>query len=117
MGQPAQNATRRSAGVVALAVALLAVLVLAGLGAADSLRAGTRAERVRGLAPFTAALTALVRELQRERSLSAEPSAGPAGRSTRPRRTTATPPSGSRSPTATHGSTSASTPAWPSWPA
>jgi signal transduction histidine kinase len=78
MGQPAQNATRRSAGVVALAVALLAVLVLAGLGAAGSLRAGTRAERVRGLAPFTAALTTLVQELQRERSLSAEPSAGPA---------------------------------------
>ncbi|HEY6706575.1 MAG TPA: ATP-binding protein [Actinomycetota bacterium] len=78
MGQPAQNATRRSAGVVALAVALLAVLVLAGLGAADSLRAGTRAERVRGLAPFTAALTTLVQELQRERSLSAGPAAGPA---------------------------------------
>ena len=79
MGQPAQNTTRRPAGVVvALAVALLAVLVLAGLGAAGSLRAGTRAERVRGLAPFTAALTTLVRELQRERSLSAEPSAGPA---------------------------------------
>ena len=78
MGQPAQNATRRSAGVVALAVALLAVLVLAGLGAADSLRAGTRAERVRGLAPYTGALTTLVQELQRERSLSAEPSAGPA---------------------------------------
>lgn len=78
MGQPAQSATRRSAGVVALAVALLAVLVLAGLGAADSLRAGTRAERVRGLAPYTGALTTLVRELQRERSLSAEPSAGPA---------------------------------------
>ena len=77
MGQPAQNTTRRPAGVVALAVALLAVLVLAGLGAAGSLRAGTRAERVRGLAPFTAALTTLVRELQRERSLSAEPSAGP----------------------------------------
>jgi len=78
MGQPAQSATRRSAGVVALAVALLAVLVLAGLGAADSLRAGTRAERVRGLAPYTGALTTLVQELQRERSLSAEPSAGPA---------------------------------------
>ena len=78
MGQPAQNATRRSAGVVALAVALLAVLALAGLGAADSLRAGTRAERVRGLAPFTGALTTLVQELQRERSLSAEPSARPA---------------------------------------
>ena len=78
MGLPAQNATRRSAGLVALAVALLAVLVLAGLGAADSLRAGTRAERVRGLAPYTGALTTLVQELQRERSLSAEPSAGPA---------------------------------------
>jgi hypothetical protein len=78
MGQPAQSATRRSAGVVALAVALLGVLVLAGLGAADSLRAGTRAERVRGLAPFTGALTTLVQELQLERSLSAEPSATPA---------------------------------------
>ncbi len=76
--------------MVALAVALLAVLVLAGLGAAGSLRAGTRAERVRGLAPFTGALTTLVDELQRERSLSAaspprgRPSKGPAGRSTRP---------------------------------
>jgi hypothetical protein len=78
MGQPAQSAVRRSAGVVALAVALLAVLVLAGLGAADSLKAGTRAERVRGLAPFTGALTTLVQELQLERSLSAEPSATPA---------------------------------------
>ena len=77
MGQPAQTTARRSAGVVVLAVPLLAVLVLAGLGAAGSLRAGARAERVRGLVPFTGALTTLVHELQRERSLSAE-AAGPA---------------------------------------
>jgi signal transduction histidine kinase len=77
MAQPAQTTARRSAGVVVLAVPLLAVLVLAGLGAAGSLRAGARAERVRGLVPFTGALTALVHELQRERSLSAEASAGP----------------------------------------
>jgi hypothetical protein len=77
MAQPAQNTTRRSAGAVALALPLLAVLVLAGLGAAGSLRDGARAERVRGLAPFTGALTNLVHELQRERSLSAEASAGP----------------------------------------
>ena len=48
MGQPAQNATRRSAGVVALAVALLAVLVLAGLGAAGSLKAGAELPRLTG---------------------------------------------------------------------
>ena len=77
MAKPAQNTTRRSAGAVALALPLLAVLVLAGLGAAGSLRDGARAERVRGLAPFTGALTNLVHELQRERSLSAEASAGP----------------------------------------
>jgi hypothetical protein len=61
-----------------LAVPLLAVLVLAGLGAAGDLRAGARAERVRGLAPFTGALTNLVHELQRERGLAGDPSAGPA---------------------------------------
>jgi hypothetical protein len=78
MAQPAQTTTHRSAGAVALALPLLAVLVLAGLGAAGSLRDGARAERVRGLVPFTGALTDLVHELQRERSLSAEASAGPA---------------------------------------
>ena len=74
MAKPAQTTTRRSAGVVVLAVALLAVLALAGLGAADSLRAGARAERVRGLAPFTGAATTLVHDLQRERSLATDPS-------------------------------------------
>ena len=78
MAQPAQTTTRRSAGAVVLAIPLLAVLVLAGLGAAGSLRAGARAERVRGLVPYTGALTDLVHELQRERSLSADASAGPA---------------------------------------
>ena len=79
MAPPAQTSRRRSAGVAALAVALLAVLVLAGLGAAASLRAGARAERVRGLVPFTATLTTLVDELQRERGLSAaQPVPGPA---------------------------------------
>jgi signal transduction histidine kinase len=78
MAQPAQTTTRRSAGAVVLAIPLLAVLVLAGLGAAGSLRAGARAERVRGLVPYTGALTNLVHELQRERSLSADASAGPA---------------------------------------
>jgi hypothetical protein len=77
MAQPAQTTARRSARVVVLAVPLLAILVLAGLGAAGSLRAGARAERVRGLAPFTGALTTLVDELQRERSLSTEAPAGP----------------------------------------
>jgi hypothetical protein len=74
MAKPAQTTRRRSAGVVVLAVALLAVLALAGLGAADSLRAGARAERVRGLAPFTGAATTLVHDLQRERGLAADPS-------------------------------------------
>jgi hypothetical protein len=74
MAKPAQTTTRRSAGVVVLAVALLAVLALAGLGAAGNLRAGARAERVRGLAPFTGAATTLVHDLQRERSLAADPS-------------------------------------------
>jgi hypothetical protein len=78
MAKPAQTTTRRSAGAVAMAIPLLAVLVLAGLGVAGSLREGARAERVRGLVPFTGALTTLVHELQRERSLSAEPSAGSA---------------------------------------
>jgi signal transduction histidine kinase len=77
MAQPAQITTRRSAGAVAVALPLLVILVLAGLGAAGSLRDGARAERVRGLAPFTGALTTLVHELQRERSLSVEASAGP----------------------------------------
>src|SRR5215213_759171 len=72
MAKPAQTTTRRSAGVVVLAVALLAVLALAGLGAADSLRAGARAERVRGLAPFTGVVTTLAHDLQRERSLAAD---------------------------------------------
>ena len=79
MAPPAQTSRRRSAGVAALAVALLAVLVLAGLGAAASLRTGARAERVRGLVPFTATLATLVDELQRERGLSAaQPVPGPA---------------------------------------
>ncbi|HYN18676.1 MAG TPA: nitrate- and nitrite sensing domain-containing protein, partial [Actinomycetes bacterium] len=78
MAQPAQTTTRRSTGAVVLAIPLLAVLVLAGLGAAGSLRAGARAERVRGLVPYTGALTDLVHELQRERSLSGDRSAGPA---------------------------------------
>jgi Nitrate and nitrite sensing len=79
MTPPAQATRRRSWGVVVLAVPLLAVLVLAGVGAAASLRAGARAERVRGLVPFAGALTTLVDELQRERSLSAaRPVPGPA---------------------------------------
>jgi signal transduction histidine kinase len=61
---------RRSTGAAVLAVPLLAVLVLAGLGVAASLRAGARAERVRGLVPFTGALTTLVAQLQRERGSS-----------------------------------------------
>ena len=69
MAQPAQT-RRRPAGAAVLAIPLLAVLVLAGVGTAASLRDGARAERVRGLAPFTAALTTLVHHLQRERSLS-----------------------------------------------
>ncbi|HEU4898351.1 MAG TPA: nitrate- and nitrite sensing domain-containing protein, partial [Actinomycetota bacterium] len=78
MAKPARTTTRRSAGAVAMAIPLLAVLVLAGLGVVDSLREGARAERVRGLVPFTGALTTLVHELQRERSLAADPSAGSA---------------------------------------
>ena len=79
MTPPAQTTRRRSWGVVVLAVTLLAVLVLAGVGAAASLRAGARAERVRGLVPFAGALTTLVDELQRERALStALPVPGPA---------------------------------------
>jgi hypothetical protein len=69
MAQPAQT-RRRPAGAAVLAILLLAVLVLAGVGTATSLRDGARAERVRGLAPFTEALTTLVHQLQRERSLS-----------------------------------------------
>jgi signal transduction histidine kinase len=79
MTPPAQATGRRSWGVVVLAVPLVAVLVLAGVGAATSLRAGARAERVRGLVPFAGALTTLEDELQRERSLSAaQPVPGPA---------------------------------------
>jgi Nitrate and nitrite sensing/Histidine kinase-, DNA gyrase B-, and HSP90-like ATPase len=79
MTPPAQATRRRSWGVVVLAGPLLAVLVLVGVGAAASLRAGARAERVRGLVPFAGALTTLVDELQRERSLSAaQPVPGPA---------------------------------------
>jgi hypothetical protein len=70
MAQPVQSTARRSAGVAVLAIPLLAVLVLAGVGAVASLRDGARAERVRGLVPFAGALTSLVHELQRERSLS-----------------------------------------------
>src|SRR5215217_3126231 len=69
MAQPAQT-RRRPAGAAVLAIPLLAVLVLAGVGTAASLRDGFRAERVRGLAPFNGALTTLVQQLQRERSLS-----------------------------------------------
>jgi hypothetical protein len=75
MAQPPQT-TPRPAGAAFLAIPLLAVLVLAGVGAAASLREGARAERVRGLAPFVGALTTLVHELQRERSLSVAPPAG-----------------------------------------
>ncbi|HET8789513.1 MAG TPA: nitrate- and nitrite sensing domain-containing protein, partial [Actinomycetes bacterium] len=71
MAQPVQTTTRRSGGAALLAIPLLAVLVLAGIGLAANLRAGARAERVRGLAPFTGALNTLVHDLQRERSLSA----------------------------------------------
>jgi hypothetical protein len=71
MAQPVQTTTRRSGGAALLAIPLLAVLVLAGIGLAASLRAGARAERVRGLVPFTGALDTLVHDLQRERSLSA----------------------------------------------
>ena len=69
MAQPAQT-RRRPAGAAVLAIPLLAVLVLAGVGTAAGLRDGFRAERVRGLAPFNEALTTLVQQLQRERSLS-----------------------------------------------
>ena len=79
MTPPAQATGRRSWGVVVLAVPLVAVLVLAGVGAAASLRAEAQAERVRGLVPFAGALTTIVDELQRERSLStAQPVPGPA---------------------------------------
>jgi Nitrate and nitrite sensing len=71
MAQPVQTTTRRSGGAALLAIPLLAVLVLAGIGLAANLRAGARAERVRGLAPFTGALSTLVHDLQEERSLSA----------------------------------------------
>jgi Nitrate and nitrite sensing len=78
MAQPAQTTSRRSGGAALLAIPLLAVLVLAGVGLAASLRVGARAERVRGLVPFAGALTTLVHELQQERSLStAEAAAGP----------------------------------------
>jgi signal transduction histidine kinase len=62
---------RRPSGAAVLAIPLLAVLVLAGVGTAVGLRDGARAERVRGLVPFTGALTTLVHGLQQERSLSA----------------------------------------------
>jgi Nitrate and nitrite sensing/Histidine kinase-, DNA gyrase B-, and HSP90-like ATPase len=75
MAQPPQT-TRRPAGAAFLAIPLLAVLVLAGVGAITSLREGARAERVRDLVPFVGALTTLVHELQRERSLSVAPPAG-----------------------------------------
>ena len=75
MAQPPQT-TRRPAGAAFLAIPLLAVLVLAGVGAAASLREGARAERVRGLVPFVGALTTLVHELQRERDLAVGPPAG-----------------------------------------
>jgi signal transduction histidine kinase len=75
MAQPPQT-TRRPAGAAFLAIPLLAVLVLAGVGAIASLREGARAERVRDLVPFVGALTTLVHELQRERSLSVAPPAG-----------------------------------------
>jgi hypothetical protein len=79
MAQPVQTTTRRSGGAALLAIPLLAVLVLAGVGLAASLRAGARAERVRGLVPFTGSLSTLVHDLQRERSLSAaQAPAGPA---------------------------------------
>jgi anti-sigma regulatory factor (Ser/Thr protein kinase) len=75
MAQPPQT-TRRPAGAAFLAIPLLAVLVLAGVGAVASIREGARAERVRGLVPFVGALSNLVHELQRERSLSVAPPAG-----------------------------------------
>ena len=75
MAQPPQT-TRRPAGAAFLAIPLLAVLVLAGVGAVASLRESAQAERVRGLVPFVGALTTLVHELQRERSLSVAPPAG-----------------------------------------
>jgi signal transduction histidine kinase len=62
---------RRPVGAAILVIPLLAVLVLAGAGTVVSLRDGARAERVRGLVPFTGALTSLVHDLQRERGLSA----------------------------------------------
>jgi Nitrate and nitrite sensing/Histidine kinase-, DNA gyrase B-, and HSP90-like ATPase len=62
---------RRPVGAAVLAIPLLAVLVLSGVGTALSLRDGARAEQVRGLVPFTTALTSLVHDLQRERRLSA----------------------------------------------
>jgi anti-sigma regulatory factor (Ser/Thr protein kinase) len=75
MAQPPQT-TRRPAGAAFLAIPLLAVLVLAGVGAVASIREGARAERVRGLVPFVGALSNLVHELQRERSLSVARPAG-----------------------------------------
>jgi Nitrate and nitrite sensing len=83
MAQPPQT-TRRPAGAAFLAIPLLAVLVLAGVGAATSLVAGARAERVRGLVPFAGALTTLVHELQRERSLSTKPAASQEARAAGP---------------------------------
>jgi signal transduction histidine kinase len=62
---------RRPVGAAVLAIPLLAVLVLSFVGAALSLRDGARAEQVRGLVPFTGAVTSLVHDLQRERRLSA----------------------------------------------
>jgi hypothetical protein len=70
MAQPVQTTIRRTGGAALLAIPLLAVLVLAGVGLAAGLRASARAERVRGLVPFTGALTTLVDQLQQERELS-----------------------------------------------
>jgi Nitrate and nitrite sensing len=67
----APQTKRRPVGAAVLAIPLLAALALAGVGTATSLRDGARAERVRGLVPFTAALTTLVHDLQQERGLSA----------------------------------------------
>ncbi|HEU4399610.1 MAG TPA: ATP-binding protein, partial [Actinomycetota bacterium] len=53
-----------------LAVPLLVISVLAGVGLVANLDAGTHAVQVRGLASFEGTLTALVHELQHERWLS-----------------------------------------------
>src|SRR5687768_5405577 len=71
----------RSTVAAVLVLPLLAIAVLSGLGAVANHQAGGRAERVRELVPFAAALTTLVHELQQERGLSDDHLGSRAGRS------------------------------------